>query len=202
MVIVDPVLCREPRSEVTQLEGEKKGGERRKSTRMCSDALENEKYFRATGERYGGGARRRTWSESVPRVRELWNAQATPPGPPSSDERSSEKPREMFIIGIVGPLRSFLIRACTRPNLCEYALKQGEGEKEGPLYTYPFAWTCTLSLAIIPTILNRNFYTSGTATLRTTVAANRNFDLWTVRKIHKKRLKLWKISKSSGPRKV
>lgn len=55
---------------------------KKKSTRMCSYALENEKYFRACG----GGRYHKMQRRCAP----------------FSAKCNSEKPREMFVIGIVG----------------------------------------------------------------------------------------------------
>lgn len=74
------------RSDRLCVEGDARGSgklqkgsvKKRKSTRMCSYALENEKYFRACGGTIKCSA-------------------------PFSAKCNSEKPREMFVIGIVGP---------------------------------------------------------------------------------------------------
>lgn len=85
--------------------GREKGEERRKSTRMCSDALENEKYFwtKSDMEAVYVGERWRVYRGCVNyEMHRLYTV-------PSFDECSSEKLREMFIIGIVGPLRSLFL---------------------------------------------------------------------------------------------
>lgn len=65
ILAVDPIVCcvwAERGERRWRERGREKGEEGRKSTRMCSDALENGKVLLGQ-ERYGGGIRRRTYEE-------------------------------------------------------------------------------------------------------------------------------------------
>lgn len=97
---VDQRVAEQRGAKARRNEGEKKG-EKKKEENQPACARTHSKTESTFGRR---AIWRRYTSEnvkSVPRVRELWNAPAV--HVPSFDECTSEKPREMFIIGIVGP---------------------------------------------------------------------------------------------------